>query len=528
MKKVFYLLTLFLTLTSCSQDINILPVWPLLQPNNSNGQYAIGGYINGQQTTRSITRAVIDESYGNKFSLFVWTKDSIIMNNYHGVFNNNIWGYTENVKYFDNFVQKYNFIGLIPEGGIINDGIVTTQAESFTTDTVGNDNRELLFATTTVEKDNYAYGATLNFYHINSKIQIGFTSDDANTEILDYSPSVPEVPASPGITTQETKTTRFFDELIAGNSCGWPVATSGETANNGWHGQAQYVTPSNDLGNLMDVVNSQFIYYDENNQITDHNWVPAENRKNKIFIKFADNVNVTEFINGNDAFMKNASADLKSIFQANYTEGWRVIRINKLSNGSYSAWLTSNIQRTVTYYTTTGATEYQPAVEGIKGIIVLPAKVTNSPNRTLDSYVSTATANISLNGCEFTATNTSNNIIFTVPTSKISTTATMSPTYFYSLPCNDPEIGYTIKFSFKYKGVNVYDARVWVPSTDVQWEQGKYYKYIINIKGRGNGNVSPNNKVNDPTIPVINNYQINVSAIIYDYVTGNEYSYDIQ
>jgi len=69
---------------------------------------------------------VIDESYGNKFSLFVWTKDSIIMNNYHGVFNNNIWGYTENVKYFDNFVQKYNFIGLIPEGGIINDGIVTT------------------------------------------------------------------------------------------------------------------------------------------------------------------------------------------------------------------------------------------------------------------------------------------------------------------------------------------------------------------------------------------------------------------
>ena len=55
--------------------------------------------------------------------------------------------------------------------------------------------------------------------------------------------------------------------------------------------------------------------------------------------------------------------------------------------------------------------------------------------------------------------------------------------------------------SYKYKGVNVYDARVFIPSTECQWSEGKYYTYIIQINGRGNGKQEPNNpEANDPTI----------------------------
>jgi hypothetical protein len=73
---------------------------------NGNGQYVIGGYVAGVQ---SLTRAAVIntndviDNYSD-FSLFAWTKDSIIMNNYNGVLNNQqgTWGYSEPKKFFDN------------------------------------------------------------------------------------------------------------------------------------------------------------------------------------------------------------------------------------------------------------------------------------------------------------------------------------------------------------------------------------------------------------------------------------------
>lgn len=556
MKNILYSIIFLVSVLfySCTQEINIGNLPPYYPPyagyyqpgqTNGNSQFVIGGYVNGQYQSRvlspkSLTRAAVSATYNDQFSLYAWTKDSTVMNGYHGVFgitnNQATWGYTENVKYFDNFVDKYNFIGVIPQGNhTYNNGKVTVNAQSFTEDNATYDDREILYASTTVEKANYSTGASLEFNHLNSKVFIKFTSDDANTQIIDYMPGSPEVPASPGVTTQETKTTRFFDELVAGNSCGWPVATSGETANNGWHGQTQYVTPSNELGNLKDIVNSQFIYYDENNQITNHNWVPAENRKNKIFIKFANNINTTEFLAGNDAFWQNASDNLKSLFQDNYNEGWRVIRINELSNGSYSAWLTSNIERTVTYYITTGATEYKPAVIGKPGIIMLPATSANQTgtDAVLATYPSDVNIELSLNDPVWTINSTSNTVTFTKPTGNVYTTQVASPTSWFTFPAsvaNTSNLGYTIKFSYKYKDITVYDARIFIPTNKCTWEAGKYYTYIINIKGRGNGHDSiVNPEGDDPVIEQITNHEITINQVnINDYTEGEEYEINVQ
>jgi hypothetical protein len=81
---------------------------------------------------------------------------------------------------------------------------VTVSAVGFTTDDAaaqaGTQNgsyaedRELLYATATVQKANYANGATLNFNHANVKVYVKFTSDDSETEIVDFTPYTPGTP----------------------------------------------------------------------------------------------------------------------------------------------------------------------------------------------------------------------------------------------------------------------------------------------------------------------------------------------
>ena len=132
------------------------------------------------------------------------------MDGYHGTFNGNTWGYTEAVKYFDNDVAAYSFIGVIPQNATQSfDAVnhaVTVSAVGFTTDDAGAqagtqngsyayaEDRELLYATATVQKANYANGATLSFNHANVKVYVKFTSDDSETEIVDFTPYTPGTP----------------------------------------------------------------------------------------------------------------------------------------------------------------------------------------------------------------------------------------------------------------------------------------------------------------------------------------------
>ena len=172
---------------------------------NSNGQYAIGGYVAGiQGSTRAavINTSDVINNYSD-FSLFAWTKDSIIMNNFNGVLNNQqgTWGYSESKKFFDNNQPSYKFIGIIPKANytLNNDTTINVNLEDFITEGVDINaqkyNKEFIVAKTTVDKTNYANGATLAFEHQNSIVRIKFETDNTNNlEILDFTPSIPGTP----------------------------------------------------------------------------------------------------------------------------------------------------------------------------------------------------------------------------------------------------------------------------------------------------------------------------------------------
>ena len=571
-KNCFYsLVFLFMSLpffSSCDIDNNtvIYPqplFWSYWQPYqvNGNGQYVIGGYVNGQ--SGAITRAAIDGGTYTDFALYAWAKDSVVMGKdndyYHGTFAGNVWGYTENLKYFDNDVDEYNFIGVIPQDATKTfdeaSSELTVEAMGFTTDdeaaqagaqngTYAED-RELLYAATTVPQTKYGEGATLNFKHANVKIYLKFTSDDPNTQIVDFTPYTegsPEVPATPGTMTTETRTSKVIDELVAGNIVGWPYAVDANltsTQANNFFGSSN-ATYGGYLQAIANVVNAQFEYYDADGNIINTDWKYSPDnttnvKRNVYFIKLASTTSASDFASGNDAFWTNADNNLKTIFQKAYNEGWRVVRINNTdSEKGWSAWLVNNTQMTLTVTTITGGTEYQPAIPptGKEGIVILPAtsEIGDGTDAVLASYPSKITATIGLDGITMSEINNESTLTFTKPNGYVYTDRVASPTTWYTFPytANSVEnVGYTVKFSYTYKGVTKYDNRVFIPSSEVKWVEGKFYTYIINIKGKGNGVIDPTETdEDDPKVPKTN--EITVTTVINDYQEGTEHEHTIK
>ena len=566
MKRFFYpFVLLFMSLfimTSCDIDNNTNIYPPMFwcgywQPNTvyGNGQYVIGGYTNGQ-TRAAATRAAIPGGTYTDFALYSWTADSVVMNGYHGIFNGNTWGYTEDVKYFDNDVAEYGFIGVIPQNATQtfdeNAHEVTVEAVSFTTDDAGAqtgtqngtyaEDRELLYAYSTVQNANYAGGATLNFNHANVKVYLKFTSDDSNTEIVDftpYNPGSPEIPAVPGTQTTTTKTGKALDMLYNGEIVYWPYAGDANLTSTQANNFYKNTTNYGNMGDLMDVVNAQFVYYNTSGSVTTNAW-PEGNKKDMYGIQLSSSTNKDDFVGGStedtwkDAFWTNASTQIKDIFRVSYAAGWRVIRIEHIAGTQYDAWLLNNTEMTYKVITTTGGTPYQPAVPatGKEGILVLPATSAagNGTDAVLASYPSVVNATVSLNGITMTETANEASVMFTKPAGAVYTTRVASPTTWYTFPAAVNSVantGYTVKFSYTYKGVTKYDNRVFIPAPDAQWLEGKYYTYIINISGKGNGVVDPvDADETDPKVPITND--ITVTAVIVDYTTGDEYEYNIK
>lgn len=598
------LLTLIMSFSfmSCSEDNDITNIninggngtptywWTLAgvtNPTDGNGNFMIGGYTYGQDnkpTPSVMTRAAVSQTYDDKFSLYAWTPDSTVMNNYHGTFNTGgqTWGYTENVKYFDNFVSEYSFIGVIPQSDahVYNETnhTVTVAADTFTvksTDLNYKDDREILYASTTVQKANYVEGASLAFNNLNAKIYLQFTSDDANTQILDFTPYVPAnpgspaIPGTPGTETYTSKTTKFIDELVAGNEVqvgiGFygvnspkltstqpnPLYVGTNNTGNGWLSKDWLLS-------IKDAVNSQFIYY-RLNQVnnstsktkTTEDWESAASNKNIFMMKLADNVDKAAFEAGNDVFMNALTAHeadwvggspaitFKSMFEQAYAEGWRVIRINvsDANTNQVLVFLSNNQNITTQVCEITGGTPDIPAVpatpgSGHKGIIMLPATSANGTgtDAVLSTFPASVNATISLNGVSWETTATGNSVTFDKPTAAAYTTPAQSPTTFFTFPAevaNTSNLGYTIKFSYVYKGVSVYDARVFIPSTVCNWKSAKYYIYKINITDRGNGKANSSEAdPTDPTIPTVANYQISVNAVSINGYTGETWNWD--
>lgn len=106
-----------------------------------------------------------------------------------------------------------------------------------------------------------------------------------------------------------------------------------------------------------------------------------------------------------------------------------------------------------------------------------------------------------------TPTKSSGNLLFKVPdptlsTSKLSTTPselTYLPTIYYAVPAPESNSGFTVHVSYKLKSkatgtddqIQLYDARVWVPAANCQWEAGKAYTYIFKITDKSSGTTDP-------------------------------------
>jgi hypothetical protein len=536
MKKIFYsfgllVISLFI-LTGCDIDNNTIiypqmPYYGYWQPytTNANGQYVIGGYVNGQQTTRAaMTRAAIAGGKYTDFALYSWTPDSVVMDGYHGIFNGNTWGYTEAVKYFDNDVAAYSFIGVIPQNATQSfDAVnhaVTVSAVGFTTDDAaaqaGTQNgsyaedRELLYATATVQKANYANGATLSFNHANVKVYLKFASDDSETEIIDFTPYTPGTPGQDA-----------WDETI-------DVTTYQMTTTT--------IPTLGPLTNAIDIsdedmayVNSKytaskgFANYQSNNVITGN---LDENMWNYLVGKYPT-LSTMDLANWG-TYASNSNMRLVYIDKSGHTS---------VDNDSYKAvWV--NVQ-SVNWSagTTTQTTIHHDAVPAVpatghEGVIVLPATSAagNGTDAVIASYPSAVDATVSLSGITMIETANSNTITFTKPDGYVYTTRVASPTTWYTFPASVnsvANVGFTVKFSYTYKGVTKYDNRVFIPAADVQWLEGKFYTYVIDIHGKGNGTTDPNDAdENDPTVPQTDG--ITVTAVIVDYATGAEHEYTIQ
>lgn len=602
MKKLLFILFFCLmglfTFNSCSEDndfifINSFPYpcgW-YWQPNTQygTGQYAIGGYTNGQQTRAALTRAEIPGGTYTDFALYSWTADSVIMNEYHGVFQGNTWGYNEAVKYFDNDEDEYSFIGIIPQTvsqtlNAATNSVTVEGLTSFTTDDSGAqagtqlgtyaEDREFLYAATTVQEGHYGEGATLSFNHGNTKVYLKFTSDNANTKIVDFTPYTPEQlyqPAVPGTETYTSKTTKFIDELVAGHEVqvaigfygasspqlsatqGNPLYVGSDNTANGWLAKTWLLS-------IKDAVNSQFVYY-KLNQVanstskteTNEDWTAAATNKNIFMMKLADGVNATDFANGDDAFATALKAhqtdwvggspvgSFWDMFAQAYADGWRVVRINvsDANANQVLVFLSSNIEKTTQVCEVTGGTPEVPykAATGHEGIIMVPATSAsgNGSDAVLVTYPATVNATVGLTGVTYTQQTTAAEVTFTTPTDpqEFTTSASRvsSPTTWYTFPAvanTISNVGYTIKFSYTYDGVlTKYDNRVYLPASECQWEEGKYYTYIINIRGKGNGKVDPTNAdEDDPVVPQSD--EITVTSVIVDYQSGEEHEHVIK
>jgi len=573
-KNIFLaILSVLMIAVSCAKiDGGYYGVYP---PMNTKGEYAIV-FDNPDPLTKAEKISTSGNGY-DEFSLYTWnSNDEVIMNPFKveatgvGAYEyDGVSGQT--LQYFKNNADSYSFIGIVPATDVtLNNGTVTLGVESFVVDdarvtgTLAADSpKEFLWARADVDKANYSQVVTLPFKHGNALLYLGFISDDSNTQIVDYTPTIPEVPASAGTPDTETytkKTTKFIDELVAGSEVQVAIGFYGADSPKLTKGNPNpiYIGTNNGtwkskdwLLSIKDAVNAQFVYYRLNEVYnstskteTTEDWESADSNKNIFMMKLADGVDKAEFAAGNDAFstaLKAHQTDWKggsdngsfwAMFEKAYNEGWRVIRINvsDANANQVLVFLSSNIVKDTQVCTITPgtpATPGSPEIPGLKGIRVFSAKEDATDGYAHLAHTKTADATVATGLTFDNRVAVTDSIQFSLPTNTIipvGTTendAVYSPTTFYAIPGDAGLTHFVVKVSYTYKGTTVYDVRVPLALPAAGLEAGKYYKYIINITSIGNGTNDPdeaNNEKDD--IDIVNN-PIQVTTTITDYENGH-------
>jgi len=543
-------------------------------PQNNNGEFGIvfGGYT---QATKASVVSTLGNGYDD-FTLYAWNSNGTkVMNPYSVYANSNGYYYegigSQELQYFKNNTDYYDFIGIIPSSKVMtldDDKVLVNDIKSFVVDddrvngTLTEDSpEEFLYSYKRVVKNNYNQPVVLPFEHGNALLYIGFKSDRNDTELLDYTPSKPEVPATPDTETYTKKTTKFIDELVAGNevqvAIGFygasspkltetqpnPLYVGSDNTSNGWLAKTWLLS-------IKDAVNAQFVYYRLNSVVnstskteTTEDWESAASNKNIFMMKLADGVDKAEFAAGNDVFWNalvahetdwfggSPAMSFKQTFAQAYADGWRVVRINvsDTNTNQVLVFLSNNIETSTQVCTITPGTPYQPAIPGINGIRVFSANY-ESEHYVHVAHTTNADATISSQGVTFNNRANSTEVIpFSLPSeTTLNSTPVFSPTTFYAVPGDTNVKDFVVKFSYTYNGETVYDVRVPLVLPEGGLQPGKYYKYIINITSTANGNNNPGDaedKKDD--IDVVEDIPITLNVSVNTYNEGIETTYDI-
>lgn len=538
------ILTVLMMSVSCSKIDS--SYYNFSNPTNNKGEYAI--LFNNQSSTKATVNPTSSKGY-DEFSLYTWnSNDEVIMNpytvqvdgadsyTYEGIGN-------QTLQYFKNNANSYSFIGLIPTTtSTLNNGSVTVGVESFVVDdkkaedngVIADSPKEFLYARTDVNKEDYNKTVTLPFKHGNALLYLGFISDDANTEVINYTPEIPWRAGMPGTKTTLTEKRKMFDLMAEGKSVGYPFTSSQESMGGYYTGQKgnffnlrpneNYISQER-LAVLAPLVNAQFVYTDEDGNIIDDDWIYGVDRKNKVFIAFANGVSSSEFIAGNDAFWTNLTNEEKAALQNYKDSGCRAIRINRSSDGNYYVWGESYglfMDTTAKYFTII----YGDTVPSVTGIRVFSAQSDPTDGYAHLAHTTTADATVSTSLVFANRVTSSDVIPFSLPgvTIPVGTTegdAVYSPTTFYSIPGDSGLTNFVVKISYTYKGTTVYDVRVPITLPSSGLESGKYYKYIINIKSISNGTNDPLEAYDEKNDIDITNSPILVTVDVTDYNNGH-------
>lgn len=571
--KLFLAIIVFIIVAGCIKITS--PNNPTV-PINDKGEYAIV-FSNSSAATKATVTTIAGNGY-DEFSLYAWNSSGdIVMNpfivqadgdssyKYDGVSG-------QSLQYFKNSADSYSFIGVIPTSSTtLDNGSVKVGVESFVVDdkrAEGNgikvdSPKEFLWARADVVKANYRQTVTLPFQHGNALLYLGFISDDAATEIIDYTPHVDAQsaqPAVPGTETYTKKTTKFIDELVAGSEVQVAIGFCGAGSSKLTNTQPNpiYVGTNNGtwkskdwLLSIKDDVNAQFVYYrlnEVNNStsktVTTEDWESAASNKNIFMMKLADGVDKAEFAAGNDVFSTALKAhqtdwyggsspaqSFWAVFEKAYNEGWRVIRINVSDTNANQVlvFLSSNVEKTTQVCEITGGTPAIPAVpeSGFKGIRVFSAKADATNGYAHLAHTKTADATIATGLAFDNRATVTDSIQFSLPANTIipvgttESDAVYSPTTFYAIPGDADLTHFVVKLSYTYKGTTVYDVRVPITLPTTGLEAGKYYKYIINITSTANGIDDPNEANNKKDDISITKNPIKVAVDVTDYTEGH-------
>lgn len=564
MKKLLFFLFVTMMFVACNNTPEVTKQQKPVEPTyievgtiNNYGDYAIT--FSNAPKRQKINHISVSGTGYDEFNLFTMCDTGVVMNPFLVQYNGTGWAYagvgTQDTAWFYSACQGYDFIGIIPSDATatldaVNKTVEVTGVEAFVVQEAIEDSpKEFLYSKASLGRSDYANGVDLNFKHGNAKVYFNFESDDAATKLVNftpYTPGSPAVPAVPPTTATLTEKRKMFDLMAEGETVGYPLTYQQETLGGYYtgqlgnfmnldpnHGSLNYVSNAR-MAELMPLVNAQFEYVDVNgNDISDVDWVYGQDRKNKVFLRFAPGVSATDFIAGDDAFWTNLTPTEKAALQNYHDSGCRVLRINQNANGDYFAWGESYgtyMNTTSRYFTIlVGGTPGTPAVpeSGIKGFILLAATsaLGDGSDAIISEFSKTADATVGLTNTTYEVTSGVDRYIYDIPETAL-TVKTASPSVLFSLPVKKFNAqGFTVKFSYVYKGDTVYDVRAYVPANKCVWEEGKKYTYNIKIQGLGNGKIDPNEAdENDPVVGGSNVIDV-INVTVTDYTDGD--SYDI-